>query len=268
MRATPLTRLGAPHLATLSPLSQGEGKRACGTRAGITLRKKLIPARKNHPYPSRTLLAEGRHSRGVLMAEQAGGGRGDAALNSGSRRPAIPGLGLVRRPRPWFAAMDSGGVGAPPGDTTIPCREPADRRKCRKARPDAVVRTPPQSVERRAGLRYWPVVSGDPKIDLAARRVTRCGASAPAPVGALLPSFLRGRKTDERAPVPRFPGRRSVGYPKNPRPVATYPGTWRRYHHSRRGSCFNSGGLPAARRKRNLIAQVEPENGRLACAFQ
>src|SRR6478672_6440516 len=52
-----------------------------------------------------TLLAEGRHSRGVLMVEQAGGGAGDSAQNSsGSRRPAIPGLVLVRRPRENAAA--------------------------------------------------------------------------------------------------------------------------------------------------------------------
>ena len=33
------------------------------------------------------------------MAEQAGGGTGEQVLKSGSRRPAIPGLVLVRRPR-------------------------------------------------------------------------------------------------------------------------------------------------------------------------
>ena len=33
---------------------------------------------------------------------------------------------LVRRPRAWFAAMHPGGVGAPPGDTTVPRQELAD----------------------------------------------------------------------------------------------------------------------------------------------
>jgi hypothetical protein len=44
----------------------------------------------------------------------------------GSRRPAIPGLGLVRRPRVWFAATHSGDGGAPPGGTMASCQELAD----------------------------------------------------------------------------------------------------------------------------------------------
>jgi hypothetical protein len=62
------------------------------------------------------------------MAEQAGGGTGEQVLESGSRRPAIPGLGLGRRPRTRLAPSFSGGVGAPLGDTTVPCQELADDR--------------------------------------------------------------------------------------------------------------------------------------------
>jgi len=60
------------------------------------------------------------------VAEQAGGGTGERVLESGSRRPAIPGLVLVRRPRAWFAATHPGGVGAPPGGTMASCQELAD----------------------------------------------------------------------------------------------------------------------------------------------
>src|SRR5437588_10997661 len=60
---------------------------------------------------------------------------------------------------------------------------------------------PQQSVERRAGGRIPPVISGDPEMDPTARRVTGCGASAPAPVGALLPSFLWGAETDKAQPA-------------------------------------------------------------------
>ena len=139
--------------------------------------------------------------------EQAGGGTGDQVLKSGSRRPAIPGLVLVRRPRTRLAPSHSGGVGAPPGGTTASCQELADDRWARfapptKARPDAVRRTPQQSAERRAGLRHWPVIFGDPKIGPLARRTIGCGASAPAPVGALLPSFFRERKWTKGHPPP------------------------------------------------------------------
>src|SRR5436190_14636936 len=51
---------------------------------------------------------------------------GDVAFNSGSRRPAIPGLVLGRRPRTRLAPSYSGGVGAPPGGTKASCQELAD----------------------------------------------------------------------------------------------------------------------------------------------
>jgi hypothetical protein len=53
---------------------------------------------------------------------------------------------------------------------------------------------PPQSVERRTGPRHGLVISGDPEMGPLARRTTGAAASAPAPVGALLPSFSGERK--------------------------------------------------------------------------
>src|SRR5438270_10422894 len=96
-------------------------------------------------------------ARGVLSVEQAGGGTGEQVLSSGSRRPAIPGLVLVRRPRTRLAPSYSGGGGAPLGDTTIPRQELADGSASSallKARPAAERRTPQQSAERRAGGPY------------------------------------------------------------------------------------------------------------------
>jgi|GEM_PF-6559755 len=65
------------------------------------------------------------------MVEQAGGGTGEQVLNSGSRRPAIPGLVLGRRLRASFASLLPGGVGAPPGGTMASCQELADDRWAR-----------------------------------------------------------------------------------------------------------------------------------------
>src|SRR2546430_1559361 len=96
---------------------------------------------------------------------------------------ARPGGGHSRPPPPEPARVlthgtHPGGGGAPPGDTMIPCQELADDRwtylaPSTKARPAAVVRTPQQSAERRAG--HGPVISGDPEIGPTARRVTGCG---------------------------------------------------------------------------------------------
>jgi drug/metabolite transporter (DMT)-like permease len=103
------------------PASRGEGREG----AGITSLKKIIPALKTS-----LILHAPCSQRGAIMRRLDGGAgrRRDRRTGpqSGSRRPAIPGLVLVRRPRAWFAATHPGGVGAPPGDTTIPCREPAD----------------------------------------------------------------------------------------------------------------------------------------------
>jgi hypothetical protein len=142
------------------------------------------------------------------MAEQAGGGAGEQVPSSGSRRPAIPGLGLVRRPRVSLASSHPGGVGAPPGGITAFCQELADSgaRAPQKARPDAVRKTPQQSAERRAGLRHWPVISGDPEMELsrgsssgAAFRTSACRRSAPL-------IFFGSRKWTRAPGAPFDPG--------------------------------------------------------------
>ena len=75
-----------------------------------------------------------------------------------------------------------------------------------EANAKSIRREPQQSVERRAGSRHGPVISGDPEMDPTARRVTGCGVSAPAPVGALLPSIFLGAETDKGIPAPLKPG--------------------------------------------------------------
>src|SRR5690349_8337799 len=127
------------------------------------------------------------------------------APNSGSRRPAIPGLVLGRRPRTRLAILHSGGVGAPPGDTTIPCQELADDRWAHfapspKARPDAVRKTPQQGAERRAGPRHGPVISGDPEIGVTARRATGAAFRTSACRRSAPPHFFGRSGRRRRAP--------------------------------------------------------------------
>jgi len=112
---------------------------------------------------------------------------------SGSRRPAIPGLALGRRPRTRLATSYSGGVGAPPGGTTASRQELADCDAHRVAESAARRRKENAAAGRRKARRP-PSLAGDlgrsrDRADReAAHRVRR---SAPAPVGALLPSFFR-----------------------------------------------------------------------------
>src|SRR5215212_2280086 len=135
-------------------------------------------------------------------ARRIGGGAGEQALTSvaGARQfrafagaaPALP-----VRTRQTRAVS-----GLRPEVQRPPARSWLTGANAEKARPDVVRKTPQQSVERRAGGRIPPAISGDPEIDLAARQITGCGASAPAPVGALLPSFFAGVETDKGAPTP------------------------------------------------------------------
>ena len=171
----PLSRLDAFASRHPLPAARGEGK----TRGDNFPRKKVIPLAE-----SALILSAPCSPRGALMRRLDGGaGRRRArryASKSGSRRPAIPGLVLGRRPRTRFAPSYSGGVGTPPGGTTASCQELADDRWARfappaKARPDAGRRTPQQGAERRAGPRHGPVISGDPEIGPLARRTTGCG---------------------------------------------------------------------------------------------
>src|SRR2546423_14870656 len=64
---------------------------------------------------------------------------------------------------------------------------------------------------RRSAIR--PVISGDPEMGPLARRTIGCGASAPAPVGALLPLIFSGSGKQTRGTrSPARNRRRSVGF--------------------------------------------------------
>jgi len=61
------------------------------------------------------------------MAGRTGGGAGDAAQNSSGGPGGRFSPWLVRRPRACSTqSAHPGGVGAPPGDTTVPRQELAD----------------------------------------------------------------------------------------------------------------------------------------------
>ena len=107
-----------------------------------------------------------------------------------------------------------GGVGAPPGDTTVPRQELADRRKCRKARPDAVRKTPQQGAERRAGSRHEPVISGASGDGPVARQVEGCGVPHQRLSALCSPLLFRERKRTKGIRRPHRTGRRS--FAKNP----------------------------------------------------
>jgi hypothetical protein len=61
---------------------------------------------------------------------------------------------------------------------------------------------PQQSVERRAGPRHGPVISGDPKIDPTARRVIGCGDPHQRLSALCSPHFLSGAERDKGQPAP------------------------------------------------------------------
>ena len=133
------------------------------------------------------------------MAEQAGGTRRRCAADTSGANPrgfadAAPAAGR-------HAGL--GRPGAPPGGHYGPPARSwltiAMRKHRRKRGPGS--KKPQQSAERRAGLRHGPAIFGDPKIDPLARRITGCGVSAPAPVGALLPSLFRGAERDKARPA-------------------------------------------------------------------
>ena len=76
-----------------------------------------------------------------------------ASLTEGRLPEAFGWRSGVRRPRASLASLHSGGAGAPPGDTTVPCLEQADDlgwNTQAKARPGAGRKTPRWSAERRA----------------------------------------------------------------------------------------------------------------------
>src|SRR5438105_903780 len=99
-----------------------------------------------------TLLAEGRHSRGVLVAEQTGGGAGEQARSFGGGRPAIPGLrrcgarGRGSQPRTRAASGLRPEALRPPARSWLTAAIAS-----LKARPEAARKTPRWSAGRRAG---------------------------------------------------------------------------------------------------------------------
>jgi hypothetical protein len=69
---------------------------------------------------------------------------------------------------------------------------------------------PQQGAERRAGPRHGPVISGDPEMDPAARRVIGCGVPHQRLSALCSPPFFRERK-ETRGARPLHSGRRSLG---------------------------------------------------------
>jgi hypothetical protein len=149
-------------------------------------------------------------------AGRTGGRAGDAA-----RKPVagLPPAGAAPAREPSHGSHP-GGFGTRPGGTTAPVRgasltarfiaghASADRSwaKAERHSPE-----PRQSVERRAGLRHWPVISGDPEMDPTARRVTGCGDPHQRLSALCSPHFFRGAETDKGHPAPHQTGRRSFG---------------------------------------------------------
>src|SRR5215207_6662883 len=117
------------------------------------------------------------------LMEQAGCAAGEQASGPGRTKSsacaAPAGLGLVSR--------TLGRLRDPPWGYYGPCARSSLDGLAPMPVPGSADRSrkmPQQGADRRAGPRHGPVISGDPEIGLAARQVTGCGASAPAPVGA------------------------------------------------------------------------------------
>ena len=141
------------------------------------------------------------------MAEQAGGGRVDPALNSGGRCGEIR-AGLVRRLRARFATALPGGFGTRPGGTTAPAQGAGCMGMRRLLRISGSADRSRRENDRSRAPRGAP--AGEPAGHL--RAITGwvrsrdgpsgAAASAPALVGALLPSFFKGAGKTQRAPDP------------------------------------------------------------------
>ena len=141
------------------------------------------------------------------MAEQAGGGTGEQVPTpaAGARQFRASCWCGARATR--LAPSYPGGVGAPPGDTTVPCQELADDRWARCAIDESAARRRKENAaaERRKARRpaSWAGDlrrSGDRSARETDHRVRR---SAPAPVGALLPLIVLGSGKGRRAPGAR-----------------------------------------------------------------
>ena len=104
-------------------------------------------------------------------------------------------------PARWGSSARHPAAWDPPWGHYDPCARSSLERAVGKAGPGSADRSrkmPQQSVERRAGPRHGPVISGAPEMGPLARRTTGRGASAPAPVGALLPSIFWGAEIGQR----------------------------------------------------------------------
>ena len=180
--------------------------------AGISFENNLSPPLNPHLYSSHPA-RRGAPSRGVLMAEQAGGGRGDARPCSGGRcgKPRR----LVRRLRCRLATGSPGGCGTRPGGTTTPARGarwtgwrqlPAPGSADRELKNAAAERREARRPASWAGhLRR----SGDgPDREVGSRgaafRTSACRRSAPL-------IFFGGAKRQRAPGALRETGRRSVG---------------------------------------------------------
>ena len=142
--------------------------------------------------------------------ERAGSAAGDqaAASGGGPRGNPEPACAAPAGPacQPGTRAASGPALGA-----LGPLREELARRigasRSGKRGPEPKNAAAGRREARRLAIR--PVISGEPEMGATARRVTGCGASAPAPVGALLPSSLEERKgTRGTRPLPT--GRRSL----------------------------------------------------------
>jgi len=144
--------------------------------------------------------------------------RGACAGASSAPARAVSGLrpGTLRSPaRSWLTEACSALSGT--ADALARKAEPApdlegQPDRPRKARPDAVRKTPQQSVERRAGLRYWPVISERSRRSTPTARRVRGAALPHQRLSAFCsPHFFRGAEKDKGDPAPSPNGRRSVG---------------------------------------------------------
>src|SRR5205085_3405544 len=117
------------------------------------------------------------------------------------RAPGNSGPSPVRRPRCRLATGTRAAAGLRPEARRPPARSWLMATLKRAAESAARRRKENAAAERRKARParvMGRVISGDPEMGPLARRTTGCGASAPAPVGALLPSFFfRGAEIDQ-----------------------------------------------------------------------
>ena len=199
------------------PEEPANAQRRRASRRARSPRKKVTHAPPKPPYHPRTLLTEGRHleaswwrSRPEAGPENRSSIRQPAPGNSGPRAGAAPALPARNR--------HPGGVGAPPGDTTIPCQELADdwwarsrHRRKRGPTPQGKRRSrAPRGAPARVMGRSSPAIR---RWDLPRGRSS--GAAYPHQrLSALCsPHVFRGAENGQRAPgAPPQTGRRSVGF--------------------------------------------------------